>query len=105
MDVWVEGILHQDLAVSISEITFAKPRSHGAGQKSLRKTLVNYLGVPFSEHFEQPVCVTQRINGVLIIRRFDGVLKPGRDAWIRKDLFKGHIHLLRLSLRLELVAR
>jgi hypothetical protein len=58
---------------------------------SLRKISVNYLSVPFSEHFEQPVTIAQRVNGVLFVRRFDGIFKPGGYAWICKDLFEGHI--------------
>ena len=34
---------------------------------------VNYLGIPFAQHFEQPVSIAQRVNGVLLIRRFDGI--------------------------------
>jgi hypothetical protein len=34
---------------------------------------VNYLGIPFAKHFEQPVSIAQRVNGVLLIRRFDGI--------------------------------
>jgi hypothetical protein len=62
--------------------------------RSLRKISVNYLSVPFSEYFEQPVTIAQRVNGVLLVRRFDGIFKPGRYAWVCKDLFEGHISVL-----------
>jgi hypothetical protein len=56
-----------------------------------RKISVNYLSVPFAKHFEQPVSILQRVKGVLLIRRFDSISKPGGDAWICKDLFESHI--------------
>jgi hypothetical protein len=62
---------------------------------SLRKISVNYLCVPFSEHFEQPMTIAQRVNGVLFISRCDGILKPGGDAWIRKDLFESHTQIMK----------
>ena len=71
-----------------------KTNSRDKPYGSLRKISVNYLSVPFSEHFEQPVTITQRVNGVLLVRRFDGIFKPGGYAWICKDLFEGHISVL-----------
>ncbi len=62
---------------------------------SLRKTSVNYLCVPFAKHFEQPASIAQRVKGVLLIRRFDGIFKPGGYAWICKDLFEGHTLLIK----------
>ena len=59
--------------------------------RSLGKISINYLCVPFSQHFEQPVSITQRVNRVQLVRRFDGIFKPGGYAWIRKDIFEGHI--------------
>ena len=58
---------------------------------SLDNISVNYLCVPFSKHFKQPVSIAQRVNGVLLVRRFDGIFKPGGYAWICKDLFEGHV--------------
>ena len=46
------------------------------------KIPVNYLCVPFAEYFKQPVGIAQRVNWVLLVRRFDGIFKPGGDAWI-----------------------
>jgi hypothetical protein len=54
------------------------------------KISVNYLGVPFTEHLEQSMSVAQGIKGVLLIRPLDGILKPGGDAWICKDLWESH---------------
>ena len=59
--------------------------------RSLGKISVNYLCVPFSEHFEQPVGIAQHVDGVLLVRRFDGIFKPGGYAWICKDLFESHM--------------
>jgi hypothetical protein len=56
------------------------------------KFSVNNLRIPFSEHFEQPVSIAQHVNGVLLVRRFDGVFEPGGYAWICKDLFESHIY-------------
>jgi hypothetical protein len=50
---------------------------------SLRKISVNYLSVPFSEHFEQPLNVVQCVNGVSLIRRFDGIFNA---SWRGLDL-------------------
>jgi hypothetical protein len=61
---------------------------------SLRKISVNYLSIPFSEHFEQPATIAQRVDGVLLVRRFDGIFKPEGYAWVCKDLFEGHISVL-----------
>ena len=72
----------------------AETNSRDKPYGSLRKISVNYLSVPFSEHFEQPVTIAQRVNGVLLVRRFDGIFKPGGYAWICKDLFEGHISVL-----------
>ena len=58
---------------------------------SLGKISVNYLCVPVSEHFEQPVGIAQHVNGVLLVRRFDGIFKPGGYAWICKDFFESHM--------------
>jgi hypothetical protein len=52
---------------------------------------VNYLGIPFAKHFEQPVSIAQRVNRVLLVSRFDGIFKPGGYAWICKDLFESHM--------------
>ena len=41
--------------------------------ETMRYISVNYLGIPFAKHFEQPVSIAQRVNGVLLIRRFDGI--------------------------------
>ena len=62
---------------------------------SLRKTLVNYLCVPFAKHFEQPASIAQGVQGVLFIRRFNGIFKPGGYAWICKDLFESHTLLIK----------
>lgn len=62
----------------------------GERYRSLGKISINYLCVPFSEHFEQPVSIAQHVNGILLVRRFDGVFKPGGYAWICEDLFEGH---------------
>ena len=59
--------------------------------RSLGKISINYLRVPFSEHFEQPVGIAQHVDGVLLVRRFDGIFKPGGYAWICKDLFESHM--------------
>ena len=72
----------------------AETNSRDKPYGSLRKISVNYLSVPFSEHFEQPVTIAQRVNGALLVRRFDGIFKPGGYAWICKDLFEGHISVL-----------
>src|ERR1700730_8288622 len=56
------------------------------------KISVYYLCVPFAEHSEQPASIVQCFNGVPLICRFDGVLKPVGDAWICKDLFESHIY-------------
>jgi hypothetical protein len=69
----------------------AETNSRDKPYGSLRKISVNYLSVAFSEHFEQPVTIAQRVNGVLLVRRFDGIFKPGGYAWVCKDLFEGHI--------------
>jgi hypothetical protein len=54
------------------------------------KIPVNYLGVPFAEHCEQPMSVAHCLYGVSLIRRLDGIFEPGGDAWICKDFFKSH---------------
>jgi len=51
---------------------------------------VNYLCVPFAEHFEQPPNVVQCVNGVSLIRRFDGIFEPVGEAWICKDFVERH---------------
>ena len=61
---------------------------------SLPKISVNYFCVSFSEYFEQDVTIAQRVNGVLLISRFDGIFKPGGDARICKDLFESHTQVL-----------
>ena len=61
-----------------------------AVRSSLGKISVNYLCVPFAEHFEQPVSVVHCVNGVSLIRRFDGIFKPVGDTWICKDFFESH---------------
>jgi hypothetical protein len=60
------------------------------------KFSVNNLRIPFSEHFEQPVSIAQHVNGVLLVRRFDGTFKPGGYVWICKDLFERHSYFRRL---------
>jgi hypothetical protein len=72
------------------------PRGDGTSAVSLGKISVNYLCVPFSEQFEQPVSIAQRVNGVLLVRRFDGTFKPGGYVWICKDLFERHTFSERL---------
>jgi hypothetical protein len=42
-------------------------------RRSLGKISVNYLGIPFSEHFEQPMSIAQNVNRVLLVGRFDGI--------------------------------
>jgi|SRR6516162_3022937 hypothetical protein len=59
----------------------AETNSRDKPYGSLRKISVNYLSVPFSEHFEQPATIAQRVNGLLLVRRFDGIFKPGGYAW------------------------
>jgi signal transduction histidine kinase len=54
------------------------------------KITVNCLGVPFTEHGEQPISVAHGLDGVSLIRRLDGIFEPGRDPWICKDFFKSH---------------
>ena len=61
---------------------------------SLGKIPIYYSCVSFSEHFEQPVGIAQRVNRVLFISRFDGIFKPGGDAWICKDLFESHTQII-----------
>jgi hypothetical protein len=56
----------------------------------LRKISVHYLGVPFAQHFEQPASIAQRVNRILLIRRFNGILKPIGDARICQNLFESH---------------
>ena len=51
---------------------------------------VNYLCVPLAEHFEQAASVVQCVNRVSLIRCFDGIFKPVRDAWIIKDFVEIH---------------
>jgi hypothetical protein len=63
---------------------------------SLGKISVNYLSVPFSEHLEQSASIAQCVNGVLLVRRFDGTFKPGGYVWICKDLFERHSYFIRL---------
>ena len=67
-----------------------KRAPEGKRYRSLGKISINYLCVPFSEHFEQPMSIAQHVNGILLVRRFDGVFKPGGYVWICKDLFEGH---------------
>jgi len=43
----------------------AETNSRDKPYGSLRKISVNYLSVPFSEHFEQPATIAQRVNGLL----------------------------------------
>jgi hypothetical protein len=74
-------------APQVSAETNSRDKPYG----SLREISINYLSVPFSENFEQPVTITQRVNGVLLVCRFDGIFKPGGYAWICKDLFESHI--------------
>lgn len=62
---------------------------------------VYYLCVPFTKHFEQPISIVQSVNGIALIRRFNGIFKPVRDAWIGKDLVESHSYSLRHS-RLDL---
>ena len=52
---------------------------------------VNHLRVPFAEHLQQPASVVHCVNGVSVIRRFNGIFKPVGDAWICKDFFEIHI--------------
>ena len=41
--------------------------------RSPGKISVNDLCVPFSEHFEQSVGIAQHVDGVLFVRRLDGI--------------------------------
>ena len=69
------------------------PRNGQAGMPILHYRAVgsvNYLCVPFAKHSEQPASVVQCVNGVSLIRRFDGIFKPIGDAWVFKDLFGSH---------------
>ena len=68
----------------------------GTSALSLGKISVNYLCVPFSQHFEQPVSIAQHVNGVLLVRRFNGPFKPGGYVWICEDLFERHTLFRRL---------
>ena len=52
---------------------------------------VNYLCVPFAEHFQQPMSIAHCVNGVPLVRRFNSIFKPVGDAWICKNLFESHI--------------
>jgi hypothetical protein len=45
---------------------------HGK-RRSLGKISVNYLCIPFSEHFEQPMSIAQHVDRVLLVCRFDGI--------------------------------
>ena len=63
---------------------------NGGRLSKVRNISVDCLGVPFTEHFEQPVSVAHCLYGVSLVRRLDGIFKPGRDAWICKDFFKSH---------------
>jgi hypothetical protein len=42
-------------------------------RRSLGKISVNYLCIPFSEHFEQPMSIAQHVNRILLVCRFDGI--------------------------------
>ena len=57
---------------------------------SVRQISINYLGISIAEHFEQPASVPQGVNRIPLICRFDGILKPEGDSWIRQDLFEIH---------------
>jgi hypothetical protein len=57
---------------------------------SVRQIPINYLGISITEHFEQPASVPQGVNWIPLICRFDGILKPEGDSWIRQDLFEIH---------------
>jgi hypothetical protein len=57
---------------------------------SVRQISINYLGISIAQHFEQPASVAQGVNRIPLICRFDGILKPEGDSWIRQDLFEIH---------------
>jgi hypothetical protein len=65
--------------------------------RSGQKIAVNYLGVPFTKHFEQPVSIAQCVQRLLLIRHLDCSFKPGRDTWICEDLLESHIELTSAS--------
>jgi hypothetical protein len=61
-----------------------------SSRKNMAVDSVNYLCVPFAEHLEQPASVVQCVNRVSLIRCFDGIFEPVRDAWIIKDFVESH---------------
>jgi hypothetical protein len=46
------------------------------------KTAIYDLGVPFTEHFQQPASIVESFDGIAFVRRFNGIFKPAGDAWI-----------------------
>jgi hypothetical protein len=86
------GLFHKASAsMEGSHLYFRQVAEQAANvELKLSSIPVNYLCVPFAEDFEQPLNVVQCVNGVSLIRRFDGIFKPTGEAWICKDFVERH---------------
>ena len=51
---------------------------NGGRLSTVSKITVDCLGVPFAEHFEQPMSVAHCVYGVSLIRRLDGIFRRTR---------------------------